>query len=119
LETLTEQLEQQGLFPAGADPLLVQREDLVKRRLQHLESIIEAQVAHICTLRESVQRIAGAFVFGDCRGTYIKATTQLAFGLTQSPDVGITGVPCTQACILGMLVGFYVATNGVSEDATT
>lgn len=53
------QLHQQGLWRDGADPELVPREELVNRRLQHLEHVIEGQVAHICAIRESVQRTAG------------------------------------------------------------
>jgi len=60
LTKLGQQLREQNLLPDGADPGQMPREDLLSRRLQHLEGVIEGQVAHICTLRESVQRTAGA-----------------------------------------------------------
>jgi hypothetical protein len=60
------QLHQEGLWRDGADPELVPRDELVNRRLQHLEHVIEGQVAHMCAIRESVQRTAGDAAMMQC-----------------------------------------------------
>lgn len=59
MNKLVHQLRREGLLRDGDDLEQLPKQDLLNRRLNHLESVIEGQVAHICALRESVQRVAG------------------------------------------------------------
>lgn len=61
MNKLEQQLRKEKVLRDGADPDTVSRDDLINRRLQHLEHVIEVQVAHICGLREAVQRNAGGY----------------------------------------------------------
>ena len=59
LDELTATLQAQGLIQPTDDAGELSRVQLLERRLEHLESVIEGHVAHIAALRESVQRVAG------------------------------------------------------------
>ena len=59
LANLQAKLQREGLIGSGEDAQQVTREEMLDRRLQHLESVIEGHVAHIIGVRESVQRVAG------------------------------------------------------------
>ena len=59
LSTLADALERQGLLRPEEDQQQLSRNEMLERRMQHLESVIEGHVGHIAALRESVQRVAG------------------------------------------------------------